>query len=186
MNTATAVILEKPEQLKLGRLDLTDPVAGDVVVDIEWSGISTGTERLLWTGKMPSFPGMGYPLVPGYESVGKIVALGPQTQIATSAKQFISPARVATAKCEGLFGGACVFQGRGAERQCRDQGRCRSGRRRCADGVGRDRVPCACDRRCQAAGPDHRARRARALVGADRCRAWAGRRPFGKPTPGAA
>jgi myo-inositol-1(or 4)-monophosphatase len=34
------------------------------------SGISTGTERLLWDGTMPPFPGLGYPLVPGYETVG--------------------------------------------------------------------------------------------------------------------
>jgi bacteriochlorophyllide a dehydrogenase len=43
-----------------------------VVVDVEWSGISTGTERLLFTGRMPPSPGMGYPLVPGYESVGRV------------------------------------------------------------------------------------------------------------------
>ena len=47
-----------------------DPAADDeIVVDVEFSGISTGTERLLWDGRMPPFPGMGYPLVPGYESV---------------------------------------------------------------------------------------------------------------------
>ena len=46
--------------------------ADDVLVEIEWSGISAGTERLLWSGAMPPFPGMGYPLVPGYESVGRI------------------------------------------------------------------------------------------------------------------
>ena len=66
MNTV-AVVLEEPERLVLSRLDLTDPGEDDVVVDIEWSGISTGTERLLWSGTMPPFPGMGYPLVPGYE-----------------------------------------------------------------------------------------------------------------------
>ncbi len=48
--------------------------ADDVEVDVEWSGVSAGTERLLWTGEMPPFPGMGYPLVPGYESVGRIVS----------------------------------------------------------------------------------------------------------------
>jgi 3-hydroxyethyl bacteriochlorophyllide a dehydrogenase len=47
---------------------------GDVVVDIDFSGISTGTEKLLWNGRMPPFPGMGYPLVPGYESVGRVVS----------------------------------------------------------------------------------------------------------------
>ena len=46
---------------------------GDLVVDVEWSGVSTGTERLLWSGNMPPFPGLSYPLVPGYESVGRVV-----------------------------------------------------------------------------------------------------------------
>ena len=69
----TAVVLEQPEHLLLSQLALSDPGDQDVVVDIEWSGISTGTEKLLWSGRMPSFPGMGYPLVPGYESVGRVV-----------------------------------------------------------------------------------------------------------------
>jgi len=68
-----AVLLEKPEHVSLGCVDLNAPEAGDLVVDIEWSGISAGTERLLWSGRMPAFPGMGYPLVPGYESVGRVV-----------------------------------------------------------------------------------------------------------------
>ena len=62
-----AVVLHEPERIELTRLDLAPPQPDDVVVDIEWSGISTGTEKLLWTGRMPPFPGMGYPLVPGYE-----------------------------------------------------------------------------------------------------------------------
>ena len=68
-----AVVLQQPEQLSLARLALTAPGAADVVVDIDYSGISTGTEKLLWSGRMPHFPGMGYPLVPGYESVGRVV-----------------------------------------------------------------------------------------------------------------
>jgi bacteriochlorophyllide a dehydrogenase len=74
---ATAVILDAPERLDLRTLALNPTEDGDIVVDIAWSGISTGTERLLWSGRMPSFPGMGYPLVPGYESVGRIVDAGP-------------------------------------------------------------------------------------------------------------
>ncbi len=68
-----AVVLRQPEQIELNRLALTPPTPADVVVDIDWSGVSTGTERLLWSGRMPPFPGMGYPLVPGYESVGRVV-----------------------------------------------------------------------------------------------------------------
>src|SRR5579863_4539498 len=69
---ATAVVLQSPGNLALRELALDAPAADDVVVDMEWSGISTGTERLLWNGSMPAFPGMGYPLVPGYEGVGRI------------------------------------------------------------------------------------------------------------------
>src|SRR5208283_3157511 len=100
-----AVVLEKPEHLVLSRLALAAPGEGDVVVDIEWTGISTGTERLLWTGRMPPFPGLGYPLVPGYESVGRIVEAG-----ACSGRQIGERVFVPGAKCygevRGLFGGA--------------------------------------------------------------------------------
>ena len=71
-----AVILEAPERLALRALGMKPVEASDVVVEITFSGISTGTEKLLWTGRMPPFPGLGYPLVPGYESVGRIVDAG--------------------------------------------------------------------------------------------------------------
>ena len=54
-----AVVLEKPEHLVVSRLNLTSPGDADIVVDIEYSGISTGTEKLLWSGRMPPFPGLG-------------------------------------------------------------------------------------------------------------------------------
>ncbi|WP_405237856.1 chlorophyll synthesis pathway protein BchC [Lentisalinibacter orientalis] len=102
---ALAVVLEKPEQLVLSRLDLTSPEAGDVVVDIRWSGISTGTERLLWSGRMPPFPGMGYPLVPGYESVGVVREAGPASGRRAGEFVFVPGARC-FGEVRGLFGGA--------------------------------------------------------------------------------
>ena len=72
----TAVILSGPKDLALGQVLLTAPSAGDVVVRIDHSGISTGTEKLFWSGTMPTFPGMGYPLVPGYEAAGEVVEAG--------------------------------------------------------------------------------------------------------------
>ena len=59
-----AVFLNGPEDLHIDTLALTDPGEGDLVVEIDHSGISTGTEKLFWNGQMPPFPGMGYPLVP--------------------------------------------------------------------------------------------------------------------------
>ncbi len=100
-----AVVLEKPETLVLSRLDLSDPGDEDVVVDMEWSGISTGTERLLWAGRMPPFPGLGYPLVPGYESVGRVAHAGARSERRVGERVFVPGARC-YGEVKGLFGGA--------------------------------------------------------------------------------
>jgi 3-hydroxyethyl bacteriochlorophyllide a dehydrogenase len=102
---AQAVVLQEPRQLTLRRLALTPPSAADCVVDIDYSGISTGTERLLWTGRMPPFPGMGYPLVPGYESVGHVVDAGPDSGRQVGELVFVPGARCYE-EVNGLFGGA--------------------------------------------------------------------------------
>src|SRR6478736_334792 len=104
MNT-NAVVLDRPEHLALRTLLLTAPGDADLVVEIDHSGISTGTEKLLWTGRMPSFPGMGYPLVPGYESVGRVVCAGPQSGIPVGETVFVPGARC-FGDVRGLFGGA--------------------------------------------------------------------------------
>jgi 3-hydroxyethyl bacteriochlorophyllide a dehydrogenase len=100
----TAVVFEQPERLALARLDLTPPTDADVVVAVQWSGISTGTERLLWSGRMPPFPGMGYPLVPGYESVGRVTAAGAQSGLSGGELVFV-PGAKCFGSVRGLFGG---------------------------------------------------------------------------------
>jgi len=103
--TTTAVVFDQPGQLRLGQLALSPPGPEDLVVDVEWSGISTGTERLLWSGRMPPFPGMGYPLVPGYESVGRVASAGPQAGHRPGDRVFVPGARC-YGEVRGLFGGA--------------------------------------------------------------------------------
>jgi 3-hydroxyethyl bacteriochlorophyllide a dehydrogenase len=102
---AMAVIFEAPHRLALRPLALNAPESGDVIVEIVWSGISTGTEKLLFTGKMPSFPGMGYPLVPGYESVGRIVDSGSECRGRIGEWVFV-PGANCFADARGLFGGS--------------------------------------------------------------------------------
>ena len=99
-----AVVLDRPESLSLRHLALTPPGADDVVVEVNLSGISAGTERLLWEGRMPPFPGMGYPLVPGYESVGRIVAAGPTSEARLGETVFV-PGATCFGEVRGLFGG---------------------------------------------------------------------------------
>ncbi len=100
-----AVVFDAPQQLALRELNLASPGVGDVVVQIEWSSISAGTERLLWEGRMPPFPGLGYPLVPGYESVGRIIEAGPDASLSVGTSVFV-PGANCYGEVRGLFGGA--------------------------------------------------------------------------------
>ena len=90
----TAIVLSEPKQIDVRTLGLLVSDA-DVVVAVEWSAISTGTERLLYDGTMPTFPGMGYPLVPGYEAVGRVVGRGVRRPC-PSAMRCSCPAPIAT------------------------------------------------------------------------------------------
>ena len=98
-----AVVLQQPERIELDRLVLATPTADDVVVEVDCSGISTGTERLLWSGRMPTFPGMGYPLVPGYEAAGRVVEAGSGTRYRGGEHVFV-PGATCFGEVRGLFG----------------------------------------------------------------------------------
>ena len=100
-----AVCINGPEDLELARLALRDPEPGEIVVEVSHSGISTGTEKLLWSGRMPPFPGMGYPLVPGYEAVGRVVEAAPDSGLAAGETVFV-PGANCYRDARGLFGGS--------------------------------------------------------------------------------
>lgn len=103
----SAVVLQGPRGLSLQTIPLIPANDKDVVVDIHYSGISTGTEKLLWTGEMPPFPGMGYPLVPGYEAMGEIVEAGASTNFRSGDKVFV-PGANCFGEIRGLFGAAAA------------------------------------------------------------------------------
>ncbi|MCF8511272.1 MAG: chlorophyll synthesis pathway protein BchC [Rhodobacteraceae bacterium] len=108
-----AVILSGPKSLSLGVLGLTPPSAADVVVEVAHSGISTGTEKLFWSGTMPPFPGMGYPLVPGYEAAGEVVEAGAESGFSVGDHVFVPGANcfeaTETGPVFGLFGAASRY-----------------------------------------------------------------------------
>ena len=99
-----AVILEAPETLSLRPLMLNPMGSGDLLIEVAWSGISSGTEKLLWSGRMPVFPGMGYPLVPGYESVGRVIDAGADVRARIGEWVFV-PGANCYAQARGHFGG---------------------------------------------------------------------------------
>lgn len=100
-----AVVFNSPKQLSLRSLDLPELQNGQLEVAVEYSGISTGTERMLWDGSMPPFPGMGYPLVPGYETVGRVVRAASDSGMQEGQRVFVPGANCFTG-VKSLFGGA--------------------------------------------------------------------------------
>ena len=138
MTNALAVVVERPEQIQLRRLELTPRGPLDVAVRTCWSGISTGTERLLFSGRMPSFPGMGYPLVPGYETVGVVEEAPAESGL--SAGQFVFvPGAQCFGPVRGLFGGAASHIVTPGARVAPDRREARRARR--AARARSDRVP---------------------------------------------
>jgi len=101
----TAVLLQGPRKLALDALTVTPPKAGELVVRVSHSGISTGTEKLFWSGAMPPFPGMGYPLVPGYEAAGEVVEAPASSGFKSGDRVFV-PGANCFEGAFGLFGGA--------------------------------------------------------------------------------
>ena len=106
MQTA-AVILESPRRIGVAPLALRDPAPGKIVVDIAHSGISTGTESLLWSGRMPPFPGLAYPLVPGYEAMGEVVEAPRDCALRPGDAVFV-PGAACFDGAAALFGGAAA------------------------------------------------------------------------------
>ncbi|MFP7672406.1 chlorophyll synthesis pathway protein BchC [Marivita sp. S0852] len=100
-----AVVLNAPKTLAIETVELTAPGSEDLVVEISHSGISTGTEKLFWSGDMPPFPGMGYPLIPGYEASGDVVEVGSNSRYKVGDHVFVPGANCYDGVF-GLFGGA--------------------------------------------------------------------------------
>jgi 3-hydroxyethyl bacteriochlorophyllide a dehydrogenase len=105
MTHAQAIVFEAPKTLSVQTLELKAFEDADLEVEVSYSGISTGTERLLWDGTMPPFPGLGYPLVPGYETVGTVVRAGGTATVAVGSQVFI-PGSYSFQGVRNIFGGA--------------------------------------------------------------------------------
>ena len=103
---AKAIVFEAPQSLRVRELELAPMGPRDIEVAVSFSGISTGTERLLWEGTMPPFPGLSYPLVPGYETVGTVVNLGAEVVGLQKGDQVFSPGSYAFQGVQNLFGGS--------------------------------------------------------------------------------
>jgi 3-hydroxyethyl bacteriochlorophyllide a dehydrogenase len=103
---AKAIVFEAPHSLSVRELELAPMGPRDLEITVAFSGISTGTERLLWDGTMPPFPGLSYPLVPGYETVGTIAKMGAEVTGWAVGDSVFLPGSYAFQGVQNIFGGS--------------------------------------------------------------------------------
>jgi 3-hydroxyethyl bacteriochlorophyllide a dehydrogenase len=103
---AKAIVFEAPHSLSVRELELAPMGPRDLEITVAFSGISTGTERLLWDGTMPPFPGLSYPLVPGYETVGTIAKMGAEVTGWAVGDTVFLPGSYAFQGVQNIFGGS--------------------------------------------------------------------------------
>jgi len=102
---STAVVFDRPKKLSLQALELPNIEAGQVEVAVQYSGISTGAERMLWDGSMSALPGMDYPLIPGFETFGQVVKAHKGAKLKEGDMVFV-PGANCFAGVKSMYGGA--------------------------------------------------------------------------------
>jgi 3-hydroxyethyl bacteriochlorophyllide a dehydrogenase len=103
--TTHAIVFAEAGRLATHAASLRVAAPDEVVVDTKFSSISAGTERLLFSGKLPGFPMLRFPLVPGYESVGVVARVGSQVEgVAVGDEVFVGGSMCYT-DVAGVFGG---------------------------------------------------------------------------------
>ncbi len=70
-----AVVIPRRNTVELRTVQVQEPRSGDVLIRTAFTSISAGTERMLLDGRMPH-PALVFPVVPGYETVGKVIQVG--------------------------------------------------------------------------------------------------------------
>lgn len=78
-NIAHAVVFTAPGEVELREVPVADPGPGQVLIRTEYSLISNGTEKWVWSGRFhsPGKPtGCRFPFITGYQRMGVIEAVG--------------------------------------------------------------------------------------------------------------
>lgn len=72
------IVFKGPFEVELKDIEVPEPKAGEVLVKTLYTGVSTGTETRVLSGKQT---GCDFPLVPGYENIGEVVKTGEGTSL---------------------------------------------------------------------------------------------------------
>jgi 3-hydroxyethyl bacteriochlorophyllide a dehydrogenase len=78
LRSAPAIVFPEPNRIALDEVPLPEPGESDVLVQVEYSSISGGTERWCLTGRLQNAgePPLAFPHVPGYQAAGVVLEAG--------------------------------------------------------------------------------------------------------------
>ncbi len=115
--TTRAVVIERPYYANLREIKLTEPKSDAYICQTLFSAISTGTDMKTYKG-MQHPEQCYYPLVPGYETAGIVVAKGPDARkdLNIGDRVMINESRV--------YGDVCSAWGGGSEFTIKDSLTC--------------------------------------------------------------
>ena len=120
--TTRAVVIERPYEANLREIKLTEPMSDAYVAKTLYSSISTGTDMKTYHG-MQHPEQCYYPLVPGYETAGVIVAVPEEgadlSRLPESARNLKVGDRVMINECR-KYGDVCAAWGGGSEYTIKD------------------------------------------------------------------
>ncbi len=83
-----AVVFPEPEKVEIIETAVPELGPKDILVKIEYSSISPGTERWMLRGKLevPGEAPFEFPHVPGYQAAGTVIQVGPEAAAAAGLK----------------------------------------------------------------------------------------------------
>jgi 2-desacetyl-2-hydroxyethyl bacteriochlorophyllide A dehydrogenase len=83
---ADVIVFTGPNQVAFDSFQLPLPGPGQVLTRTLFTGVSTGTETRVLAGDES---GCDFPLIPGYENVGEIIAVGKRVDLAVGTRVFV-------------------------------------------------------------------------------------------------
>ena len=84
---ARCIVFDKVKSVTFGELEMPAPGPGQILTETIYTGVSTGTEsRVLLGGESNDFP-----LIPGYENIGRVIEVGPGVTYKEGELVFVGP-----------------------------------------------------------------------------------------------
>lgn len=100
-----AILFTAPWEVRLGDVEVPEPVGSEVLIRAAITSVSPGTELRCLSGTQPGTE--GWPFVPGYSHAGEVVAAGPDATVEVGSRVFSYGTEKVSAT--RMWGGHCEY-----------------------------------------------------------------------------